>query len=154
MLSLRTHKVTAILGIIMSIILCLTFTNTSAFAAVIPNIASTAPPAPISTQGAGGYNSRTYTAPAANKTFTLVPSSYDSRAKLTCEVKSIDSGITSVWMEVTSNKNGTCIWSGFIDAVSNMKSETWFYMASNDTYTVRVNVTGSGKVTVAASLWS
>ena len=108
MLSLRTHKVTAILGIIMSIILCLTFTNTSAFAAVIPNIAPTAPPAPISTQGAGGYNSRTY----------------------------------------------TCIWSGFIDAVSNMKSETWFYMASNDTYTVRVNVTGSGKVTVAASLWS
>lgn len=106
-------------------------------------------------RGAGGYHEETYSAPATNQVFQLVPTSYSIyAAKLTVELKRIDSGITGVWVEVVRNGSGKAIWSGFLNEQTGYKKTVWFVMGSGETYTVRTNVTGNGYVTVASSLWS
>lgn len=155
----KTKNVTRKFAIVLSalmLVMCISTTMpTKVFAATTDSAVTTTELSEEAvTRGAGGYEERTYSAPSVNQTFQLVPSSYDSRAKLTVELKRIDSGITSVWVEVVSNTTGLGIWSGFINQESDYKAERWFNMISNETYTVRTNVTGSGYVTVAASLWS
>lgn len=149
----RNGTCKSIVAMIMAVAMCFSLMSMAVMAAEVEN-EENATAVTTSTRSAGGYAQRTYTAVAVNETFTLYPSGYDSRAQLTVEIKSIDSGVTSVWMEVISNSTGSCIWSGFIDSVSGQKATRWFNMVDGDTYTVRVNVTGSGSVTVAASLWS
>lgn len=125
-----------------------------AFAFVTPSVYAAEvqdQPQAVSVQprAAGGYAS-TWNPVSGQGNFTLTPSGYSGRGKLTLEAT--NSNTSTIYVAVTSNYNGRTIWAGFLPEGS-LKYAGWFNMVNGETYNVYYSVV-NGSAVVTASLWS
>ena len=113
-----TRKITAVMAAVLVAFSICTFAPSNVHAAETLDANVSAQPFK-----AGGYAS-TWNPVSGQGNFTLNPDGYSSNAKLTIEAN--NSTTSTVYVAVTSKKDGRTIWAGFLP--TSMKQTKWFGM--------------------------